>query len=161
MNTAVRRGLLERNPASTVELPPARRPRVASWSAEDLGRFLAATGKDRLHLMYLLLGLVGLRRGEVVALRWVDLDLNTGLLRVEQSAVKIAGRSMIGPPKSSSGARVVALDDSTCRRLQWHGRRQRLDLVRTTGVIETPELVFSTPEGHQLDPSYVSRHSTG
>lgn len=158
LNTAVRRGLIERNPAATVELPPVRRPRVATWTAEDLGRFLEATEQDRLHPLYLLLGLVGLRRGEAVALRWVDVDLNQGLLRIEQSAVKVAGRAVVGPPKSASGARTVAIDDETCRRLQWHGSRQRLDILRSTGVITTPDLVFTTPGGRALDPAYVSRH---
>lgn len=158
MNTAVRRGLLPLNPAATVELPPTRRPRVTTWSAEELGRFLTATQQDRLHLVYLLLGLVGLRRGEVVALRWTDVDLNAGFLRVEQSAVKVAGRSLLGPPKSASGSRAVALDDETCRRLQWHACRQRLELLRQDGQIRTSELVFTTPQGDPLDPSYVSRH---
>lgn len=158
LNTAVRRGLLERNPAATVELPPVRQHRVATWSATELGRFLELIKDDRLHLLYLLLGLVGLRRGEAVALRWADLDLNTGLLRVEQSAVRVRGASVVGPPKSASGARTVALDDDTCRRLHWHAARQRLDILRTTGQISTPELVFTTEHGEPLDPTYVSRH---
>lgn len=59
LNTAVRRGLIERNPAATVELPPARRPKVTTGTAEDLGRFLEATEGDRLHPLHLLLDLVG------------------------------------------------------------------------------------------------------
>ena len=157
LNTAVRRGLVERNPAATVELPPVRRPRVATWSAADLGRFLASVEDDPLHPLYLLLGLVGLRRGEAVALRWSDVDLNQGLLRMEQSAIKVGRRAVIGPPKSASGARAVALDDETCRRLQWHAARQRLDILRETGAIVVPELVFTTARGEPLDPTYVSR----
>lgn len=72
LNTAARRGLIDRNPAATVELPRTPRARVETWTGTDLARFLAAISEDRLHLLYLLLGLVGLRRGEVVALRWCD-----------------------------------------------------------------------------------------
>src|SRR6478672_8393784 len=140
LNTAVRRGLIERNPAATVELPPLPRPRVLTWSAAELGQFLAAIQDDRLHLLYRLLGLVGLRRGEVVALRWRDVDLNAGSLRIEQSAVRVAGRSVVGPPKSASGSRLVAVDDETARRLHWHGCRQRLELARTTGALVKPDL---------------------
>src|SRR4051812_16572849 len=82
-NTAVRRGLLERNPAATVELPRARKPAMSAWTQEELGRFLRHTQTDRMHPLFLILALVGLRRGEVVALRWSDLDLNQGLIRVE------------------------------------------------------------------------------
>ena len=158
LNTAVRRGDLVRNPAATVELPPVVRPRATAWSDEELCRFLALTGNDRLHPLFLLLGLVGLRRGEVVALRWSDLNLNAGLLRVERSAVRVAGRSVIGLPKSSAGSRTVALDDETCRRLQWHACRQRLELLRSTRETSTPELVFTTEDGKPLDPTFVSRH---
>ena len=70
MNTAFRRGLIERNPAATVELPRAPHARVDTWSAAELARFLNAIGDERLHLLYRLLGLVGLRRGETVALHW-------------------------------------------------------------------------------------------
>lgn len=76
MNTAVRRGLLERNPAATVELPRVIKPRMRAWTESELGEFLHSCSTDRLHMMFVMLGLVGLRRGEAVALRWEDVDLN-------------------------------------------------------------------------------------
>lgn len=103
MNTAVRRGLIARNPAATVEHPVSLKNRVEVWTASELGRFLALIARDQFHLIYVLLGLLGLRRGEVVALRWGDLDLDSGFLRVEQSVVRLGDRSVIGPPKSASG----------------------------------------------------------
>lgn len=136
--------------------PVDKRPPVSPPTAHD--RFLTAVDADSLHPVYLLLGLVGLRRGEAVALRWTDVDLNQGLLRVEQSVVEVGRRSVVGPPKSASGARTVALDDETCRRLHWHAARQGLDILRETGTITVPELVFTTPRGEPLDPSFVSRH---
>jgi len=158
LNTATRRGLIDRNPAATVELPRARKARPATWSAEELARFFAAIEDDRLRLVYRLLGLAGLRRGEAVGLRWVDVDLNAGLLRVEQSLVKVDGKSVIGPPKSAAGARVVAIDDETARQLQWHREAQRLEILQTTGISTDSDLVFTTPTGEPLDPAYVSRH---
>jgi integrase len=158
LNTAVRRGLIVRNPAATVELPAARRPRMTTWTATEVQEFLTVTQTDRLHPLFLLLAVVGLRRGEVVALRWTDVDLEAGLLRVEQSAVRVAGESVTGPPKSSAGVRTVAIDAETARRLSWHACRQRLEAHRTTGEARNPELVFTQPDGTALDPTYVSRH---
>lgn len=158
LNTATRRGLIDRNPAVTVELPRPTRIRVDAWSAEEFTRFLHLTQHDRLHPLYLVLGLVGLRRGEAVALRWVDMDLNGGTLRVEQSAVRVARTVIVGPPKSATSARTVAIDDETARRLHWHAARQRLEILRATGVKQHPELVFTTVDGRALDPAYVSRH---
>jgi integrase len=94
----------------------------------------------------------------VVALRWSDVDLEAGLLRVEQSAVGVAGESVIGPPKSSSGIRTVAIDAETARRLSWHACRQRLEAHGATGAARNPELVFTQADGTPLDPTYVSRH---
>jgi integrase len=158
LNTAVRRGLIDRNPAATVELPRAPRSRPSTWTAGELAGFLEQIAEDRLVLLYRLLGLAGLRRGEAVALRWVDVDLNAGHLRVEQSLVKVDGRSVIGPPKSVAGARVVAIDDETARRLLWHQEVQRLEILKVVGTAGTMELVFTTPTGEPLDPAYVSRH---
>jgi integrase len=158
LNTAVRRGLIDRNPAATVELPRAHRTRPRTWSPAELAAFLAAIEEDPLRLLYRVLGLAGLRRGEAVGLRWVDVDLNAGLLRVEQSLVKVDGRSVIGPPKSAAGARVVAIDDETARQLHWHREAQRLNVVKITGTPGNPDLVFTTPAGQPLDPAYVSRH---
>ncbi|GAA0989525.1 Putative prophage phiRv2 integrase [Nocardioides aquaticus] len=158
MNTAVRRGLIERNPAATVELPRTPRPTMNAWTAEELGRFLTLTTADPMNMMFVLLGLVGLRRGEAVALRWSDLDLNAGLLRVEQTSVRVGGRTVIGPPKSSSGQRVVAIDEETARRLQWHQCRQRLSVLRASDErVPPPTQVFTTERGEPLDPAYVSR----
>jgi integrase len=158
MTTAVRRGLIDRNPAVTVELPAVPKPRVQVWNPAELARFLDLIIEDRLHLLYLLLGLRGLRRGEAVALRWQDVDLERRLLRIEQSAVRIGQRTVVGPPKTSSGVRVVAIDPGTATRLHWHQCRQRLE---NDDRIHTPmlsDLVFTDRRGEQLDPRYVSRH---
>jgi integrase len=157
LNTAVRRGLLDRNPAATVELPPVVKPRLTAWTEAELGQFLRHTQGDRLHLLFVLLGLVGLRRGEVVGLRWENVDLNQGTLRIEQSVVRVGKETVVGPPKSASGARTVAIDEETARRLHWHQCRQKMEVLRTTGVRTTPAHVFTTPSGDPLDPAYVSR----
>ena len=157
LSTAVRRGLIERNPAATVELPPVRRPtgrdlvrgRPRPLPRRRRGRPAAPAVPAARS------GGAAPRRGGGAAM--ARRGLNQGLLRVEQSAVKVGRRAVIGPPKSASGARTIALDDETCRRLQWHAARQRLDIRRETGTITVPELVFTTAQGEPVDPTYVSR----
>lgn len=158
MTTAVKRGLIDRNPAATVEFPVVPKARVRVWTAEELARFLDLIIEDRLHLLYLILGLRGLRRGEAVALRWQDVDLERRLLRIEQSAVRVGQQTVIGPPKTASGARVVAIDPGTAKRLRWHQCRQRLENHDRTLTPMLSDLVFTDRNGDALDPTYVSRH---
>ena len=158
LGTAVRRGLIRRNPAATVELARAARPRATAWTPEQLSDFFAAVSKDRLHPLYLLLGLRGLRRGEAVGLRWSDVDLDAGQLRVEQQVVKVGSQLVIGPPKSHAGNRTVALDRTTAELLRWHRRRQRLDRWKAETLWVDTGLVFTREDGTGLDPAYVSRH---
>lgn len=158
LGTAVRRGLIDRNPAITVELPAVRKSKVDVWTAVELGGFLDLIADDRLHLLYVLLGLCGLRRGEVVALRWSDVDFDHGYLRIEQSAVRVGNRSIIGAPKSAAGTRVVAIDAGTVDRLRCHKKLQDSDGQHRIGSPVTSDLVFTDTDGQPLDPTYVSRH---
>lgn len=157
LNTAVKRGVIDRNPAATVELPRRTRVRQETWSAEELYNFLSRTVDHRLHLLFVFLGLMGLRRGEVVALRWIDVDLNAAKVRIEQSAVRVHGVTVVGAPKSPSSIRTLALDDETARKLGWHAARQRLEVLQTIGEKRQPDYVFTTQDGLLLDPTYVSR----
>lgn len=157
LNTAVRRGLLDRNPAATVELPRVPRERYATWSSEELRVFLTAINDHRLHLLFVMLGILGLRRGEAVALPWNRVDLNRGCVRIDRAAVRLAGRTVLGPPKSPSSLRTLAMDDETARRLTWHAARQRLEVLQANGTKSQPDLVFTTMTGEMLDPTWVSR----
>lgn len=90
LGTAVRRGMIDRNPASTVELPRPTPRKGVAWTGEELGQFLRGIETDPLYLLYLTLGLRGLRRVEAVALRWVNVDRDEGILRIEESAVVVS-----------------------------------------------------------------------
>jgi integrase len=78
LNTAVRRGLIRRNPAATVELARATQPVSVVWTREQAAAFLQGSVDDPLYLVYRLLLLCGLRRGEVIGLRWTDVDVAEG-----------------------------------------------------------------------------------
>ncbi len=72
LNTAVKRGLLRRNPTATVELARMQRPRRTTWNERDAATFLTAIVEDPLHPLYRMLLITGLRRGEALGLRWSD-----------------------------------------------------------------------------------------
>jgi integrase len=82
---AERLGLVARNVASSAKAPTARRPEFATWSSDDLRAFFAAVRDDRLYASFVLLAMTGMRRGEVLGLRWRDVDLDGAQLAVVQT----------------------------------------------------------------------------
>lgn len=157
LNFAVRRGALERNPATHVELPRAQQPRMTTWTATQLATFLDTAAAHELCPLFVLMALTGLRRGEAIGLRWIDVDLAERTLRVEQQIVAVAGERHTGPPKSAHGRRTVAVPASLAAVLQAHRGRQRVAQDSAGAKWVNTGLVFTTATGTALDPAFVSR----
>lgn len=159
---AVRLGILEWNPAHAADAPSRRacRPRVyPTWSPAELRKFLDSVRDDEFYAAFYLAAATGLRRGEVVALRWCDLDLNRddGQLHVVQTVVLLRGKVQIGVPKTDRGRRVVALDKKTVEVLHRHRRhaeRQRQLAGKTK--LDERDFVFIDPAGGPLRPTRLS-----
>jgi integrase len=75
LDDAVRQGILARNVAALVERPRQTKPQMKRWTEPEVKTFLATASSDRLHAAWRL-SLYGLRRGEVMGLRWSDVDLD-------------------------------------------------------------------------------------
>lgn len=88
------------------------------WSVQQLSVFLAATAERRDAWTWRLLGVVGLRRGEVLGLRWREVDLERGNLTVARIRTEADGQVVEGPPKTAAGERTIALDGETVRALR-------------------------------------------
>jgi integrase len=157
LSAAVRRGALSSNPARFAELPVAVRPRMQVWTAQQLALFLDSASLDRLHPLYALLAVTGLRRGEAIGLRWQDVDLDRGLIRVEQQIVAVAGATHVGPPKSARGRRTVAVPPRLVEELRWWSAQQRLERWSAGSDWIDTGLVFTTSLGRSLNPALVSR----
>jgi integrase len=93
LNDAVRQRLLDLNPAQLVRLEPVRRPRTRYWTGAEAGAFLDAIVEDRLYALYHLAIYRGPRRGEILALRWDDLNLDTATIRISRNLVLVGGKS--------------------------------------------------------------------
>jgi integrase len=82
---AERLGLVQRNAAATARPPSFVRPEFATWSSEDLREFFTAIRGERIYPALVVVATTGMRRGEVLGLRWSDLDLDAGQLSVVQT----------------------------------------------------------------------------
>jgi integrase len=126
LEMAVLEGKLVRNVAKLVT-PPEHTPRERdTWSKPEVRKFLATASRDRLHAAWRL-SLYGLRRGEVLGLRWSDIDLKSRTLTVSQAPVLVEYKVRIEAPKSRNGLRTLPLDAALLEALTALRKRQLSD----------------------------------
>jgi integrase len=155
---AERLGQIPGNPAAVAKAPIARRPEHVIWSADDVQHFLAAATDHRLFAAFALSATTGMRRGEVLGLRWRDLNLDGGQLAVVQTLTTARYTPVFSPPKTARSRRTVYLDLQTVgvlRRHPWQQHAERLSAsVDWDG---TSDLAFADPWGRPLHPDCLTR----
>jgi integrase len=167
LGDAVKQGRLSVNPTdrSTPPSPSeARPPEMQAWTAAELGLFLTwAEAEDRdLAMGWRLLAATGMRRGEALALRWRDMDLDAGRLAVRRSVgvvkTKGAGEQLVEGPTKTGQSRVVDLDVRTGAAL--HSYRAARGLL-TLDLVRDSALVLSELDGSHRHPERFSRRFAG
>lgn len=152
---AVRVGHISTNPAQAADPPSAKaaKPRVFPvWTPEELARFLKSAKDDPHYVAFRLLSATGLRRGELLGLRWSDVDCDSRELRVVQAVVEVDHEARISPPKTERSRRVVALDASTAEILARH----RAEAEARESNHDDQALIFATPTGAPIHPALFS-----
>ncbi len=153
LSDAERLGLVPRNAAHAAKAPVARRKEMTTWTAEELSAFLAFVSDDRLYAAYVVLATTGMRRGEVLGLRWSDLDLDGRRLSVAQTLTTINDQVFLGPTKTVRSRRNVTLDVETVLVLKAHRTRQSEErLALGIGRGAKHDLVFAEVDGAALHP---------
>lgn len=127
-----------------------RTPRITCWEPEELRAFLASVRGDRLEIAWRLAAMTGMRRGEVLGLRWADVDLENARISVRNAIVSVAYEVLESSPKSHQ-ARVIDLDTETVDALRIHLNRQRTELSGE------PLLVVSDEQGSPVHPHSFSQ----
>jgi integrase len=138
------------NPCDLVPLPEHDPRPVVIWEPEELARFLAHVEHHPLGDLLRVLALCGLRRGEVIGLRWADLDLDAGLLRVEQQLVWRQGEWTVERPKTRKSRREVGVDVETVAALRAHKVRQAKDRLLAGSAWQDHDLVFCREDGSPI-----------
>ena len=154
LSDAVRWDLLARNVADAATPPRKPEPRWTVWDAAQVQAFLAAAADDDLEALWRLAVLTGMRRGELLGLRWEDVDLEHGALFVRQTLVRGAGsRLQRGEPKTAASRRRIALPPSAVASLRRHRARQLAHILAVRPAYDDQGLVFATPLGAPIHPN--------
>ena len=122
---AERMGLVSRSAAASARPPAGEHAEMTTWSSEDLRDFLAAVEGHPYEIGFRLLAATGLRRGEVLGLRWRDVDFDLGQIAVANTITEIGAETVMGPPKTARSRRSVYLDRRTVAALREHRQGQR------------------------------------
>jgi integrase len=158
---AERLDLVPRNVARLALPPRIPRRQVTPLLVEEARTFLGAIAADRLEALYLVALGVGLRQGEILGLRWSDVDLVGGTLTVRHALARIEGHLVLVEPKSNTSRRVVPLPALVRDALVAHRARQALEAPTWVSPPQPPDpfadLVFTTTFGTPLDGISVTR----
>ena len=156
---AVRWRRLTVNPCDAADQPRKNEPEMKVWTSEQLGRFIATTADDRLGDVWRLFSTTGMRRGEVLGLRWADVDLAGKRLTVRQVRTMTSSGVIVGTPKTKAGVRRMALDDGTVSALKrWKRAQSEERLVMGEGWQGAEhDLVVTEHDGSPLHPKALTR----
>jgi integrase len=154
---AVRQNVLVKNPAEAVQPPRPEDREIVILSKPEIGTILSAAQGTELFVPILVGVTTGVRRGELLALRWSDLDLDAGYLIVNQALEQVGRKITFKPPKNKKSRRKVTLPDTTTKALRQYRKTQAEERLRMGLPAAARTLVFSRPNGEPLDPDAVSK----
>jgi integrase len=160
LQLAVRTELVGRNVADAVQPPRLTRPELHPPSPGEAVRLLdAAAARDEPLLAYFVLAVyTGCRPGELLALKWADVDWERARLRVRRNLTQVRGRRpTLAEPKTARGRRVLSLPPEPLAALRAHRARQAQDRLLLREDYADADLVFCARTGTPLLPSNVVR----
>jgi integrase len=158
LKTAVKWGLLSRNVADAVDPPRTRNTEMNTWDEDDIIRFLSAAKDTPYYALFHTALFTGMRRSELLALRWQDIDFIYSHISVNRSLHHLNDGSYIfTQPKSAKSQRTIALSPSAILALKEHHEKQKLEKTMQGISLSDDDLVFSHPDGNPLRPNTVSR----
>lgn len=160
LSDARRKGTIVRNVAELAD-PPKQRARrrqaVKVWNAEELHRFLDLCCDHRLHTAWFVASHTGMRRGEVLGLRWADVDLDHRRLSVSQAVILIGYELVLSDIKTDTGRRTIDLDERPVGVLRAWRKRQLEERLLIGSAYQDNDLVFARADGTPTNPDLFSQ----
>ncbi|GGN34641.1 tyrosine-type recombinase/integrase [Deinococcus daejeonensis] len=174
LQQAVRWQMLPRNVADSVKPPKIERQEMKVWTRQQVAAFLKVTEEHPLHAAFYLALMTGMRRGELVGLKWDDLDLDRARLTVKNNLVEvidepIEGKKRLGKatqssvrlevstPKSKASRRTIVLSKGTVEKLREQRARQEAWRRDAAEAWTEQGFVFTTVTGGLVWPSALAK----
>jgi integrase len=155
---AMRKELISRNVATLVRVPSPRYKIGKGLSVEQVRAILRAANGHRLYPIYVVAVTMGLRRGELLGMRWSDLDLDKGTLTIAQTIQRASGKLVLSDAKTESSESPLPLPEWTWLVLLEHLDAQRAERERLAAIWQDHGLVFPSEVGTPIEPRNLNRH---
>jgi integrase len=161
LTQAVKWDLIPRNPATAVKAPTPTTKEMHPLSAEEARRLLEAARGDRLEALYVLAIHTGMRRGELLGLKWSDVDLENARINIRRTLTRTDNgkRVTLGDPKTRKSRRAIRLTPQAIEALRSHLERQLREIVEAGDLYGDQGLVFTTEVGTPINPSNLRQRS--
>ncbi|MBB4979711.1 site-specific integrase [Streptomyces nymphaeiformis] len=160
LTAACREELVTRNVATLVEPPTVAARELSPWSLDETLDFLAAGRKDPLYAAFVLAIALGFRRGEVVGLRWENVDLDKREIRVRTQRQRVAGEVYEDDPKGRRRKQTLPLPAICVAPLRWQRLKQAAARERAGENWTETGYVFTTRTGQPIEPRNLYRSFT-
>ena len=144
--------------ADGVDIPRIHHTEMQTWDEDDVNRFLEVTKGSPYYALFYTALFTGMRRSELLALRWQDIDFIFSQIYVNRSLHNLKdGSYVFTEPKSATSRRTIALPPSAILAIKEHREKQALERAMLGIAIKDEDLVFSTMDGKPLRPNTVTR----
>jgi integrase len=159
LNDARRRGLVQQNVAELVRVPKQTKEDINPWSKEETRTFLEAIKGHRLYALYLVCVALGPRRGEVLGLRWQDVDFQRGTISIMHSLERARSGLRLKETKTKGSKRTIILPKLIASALRAHRARQLEERMRagSNWIGDEWNTVFATDLGRPIEPDNMGR----
>ncbi len=153
LDTAVKWDLLQVNVCDKVSAPRQKRYEIHTLTPEQAQHFLEAVQEHRLKALFVLALSTGMRRGEIVGLKWQDISLTDGTLHVRRTVSYVNRVGFVeSEPKTGQGRRKIRLPTFTVEALREHRTRQLEERLLAGELWQDHSLVFCTATGNYINP---------
>lgn len=159
LNDATREQLINWNPAAIVEAPKVAKHEMIIWSPAELRTFLAATAADYYGPVWRMAAATGMRQGEILGLRWQDIDLDAGVVQITAKLERYEYQFHRGDPKTVRSRRRIPIDGETVAILRTH-RTAQLRRQMAAGPVwgNLWDLVFTSETGSPIHARTLRSH---
>jgi integrase len=159
LSQAAKWNMVPRNVTELVTAPRPAPEEMKTLSAEETRRFLEAARGEKLEAMYIVAVTTGMRQGELLALKWQDVDLENATISVRRTLTRNGGRLLLGEPKTKNSRRTIHLTEAAVRVLSEHLSRQVTQIERLGDLYRDEGLVFASEVGTLINPSNLRKRS--